>query len=347
MIADRPQYLLAQRDYKGLPTRSFSVDMSSIPDRIRTSLVQLGGIQPVTGAMAEAAGDMLHDRPSAGEVELHRKLGTQFQNIFVVMNLAHLTEENGQLTGTPYSISLIPASKRGGVTEVGIDLVDKIDMPAFLKTEPCYTAYDPFTGDWSMFGQLGSFLASGKLKGFVDELGLVVDQYYLATTYDADDVLSVSGGFTSAEADAKYNKHRNKRLFRPFSEARVRPVWGAGSPIELFLLQGLLRRRLSPILQMILCDDGTAHPSLYHLWRDAKLGDLPGQITEADMYFPERRLAVFCDSNKHHSRVRDVEKDQAINGRLEQAGFKFVRVRGPEILKDLATAVQSVEAALK
>ncbi len=61
---------------------------------------------------------------------------------------------------------------------------------------------------------------------------------------------------------------------------------------------------------MILCDDGSSYGALYHLWRDRHLNALPGQITEADFYFPRQRLAVFCDSAKYHGRGHQQAKDQ-------------------------------------
>jgi hypothetical protein len=123
-------------------------------------------------------------------------------------------------------------------------------------------------------------------------------------------------------------------------------VWGAQSPIELFLFQELLGRGLSPILQVIMFDDGSIHPSLYDLWRDLELRHAPGHITEPDMYFPERKVAVFCDSAKHHIRTKEKAKDGAIDERLAKIGVASVRVPGPLIVKDLKAAADLVSAAL-
>lgn len=43
---------------------------------------------------------------------------------------------------------------------------------------------------------------------------------------------------------------------------------------------------------MLLYDDGSAYPSFYDLMA-AELAEEPGLITEAEMYFPEPRVAVF------------------------------------------------------
>lgn len=160
-------------------------------------------------------------------------------------------------------------------------------------------------------------------------------------------MLTLGVNVGSPEAQAKFNKHRNKRFFRPFKRVEARRVWGAESPIELFMHQGLLRGNLSPQLQTILCDDGSTWGALYHLWRDRHIDALPGQITEADFYFPKQRLAVFCDSAKHHGRGRDRAKDNAINDRLAAAGFKALRLTGPAILRDLGSCVDAVRHALE
>ena len=97
---------------------------------------------------------------------------------------------------------------------------------------------------------------------------------------------------------------------------------------------------------MILCDDGSTYGALYHLWRDRHLYALPGQITNADFYFPEQRLAVFCDSRRFHSRGGDAEKDKAINDRLAAAGFRALRLSGPAIVRDLGACVDAVVRAV-
>jgi hypothetical protein len=73
--------------------------------------------------MAKAADGTLRDVPSKGEIELFRKAETRFQPIFVVMNIAHLKTEGETHTAFPYALTLIPASKRGGIDVKTIDLI--------------------------------------------------------------------------------------------------------------------------------------------------------------------------------------------------------------------------------
>ena len=344
MISNRPDLLRSIPHYTGIPARDFSVDMLAIPELVRVSIASLGGVQPVTGAAAAAAGGEVRDKPSDGEIALHQKLGSQFQLIMVVMNVAALREHDGGLVGTPYSVSLMPASKRGEVQVSRIEFIAHMDPSRLIGRQPCYLGFDAFQGEWGLFGDLRSFRTNK--AGFLDEVGLIIDHYYLATAFDETDVLSLGVDLPSPQAQAKFNKHRYKRFFRPFERVEARRVWGAESPIELFLHQALLHRNLSPQLQMILCDDGSSYGALYHLWRDRHLDALPSQITEADFYFPQQRLAVFCDSAKYHGRGRQQAKDQAVNDRLTAAGFKVLRLTGPTILHDLGGCGDAVQRAL-
>jgi hypothetical protein len=73
MIENRPAFLLADPAYRTLPKLPLKVDWASIPELLRVAMLDLSGIQPITKAMAEAAGGKMWDKPSEGEIELFRK----------------------------------------------------------------------------------------------------------------------------------------------------------------------------------------------------------------------------------------------------------------------------------
>jgi hypothetical protein len=112
MIENRPASLLADAAYGILPKLPLALDWSSVPELIRVATLDLGGIQPVTKAMAEAAGGTLHDKPSEGEIELFRKRGTNFQVVSLVLSCGwyspgptlrddtHSSVETGESPGT-------------------------------------------------------------------------------------------------------------------------------------------------------------------------------------------------------------------------------------------------------
>lgn len=347
MINNRPNSLLNQDDYKKLPTKPFAVDFGSLPELVRRALGPLGGIQPVTREMTKAAGGILHDMPSAGEIELFREKGGVFQMISLVLNVAHLKEVDGVTVAIPYSLSMMPASKRGAVDERSIDLVSKLDSQKNLKEfEPCYAGFDPFSGNFGLHGPLGLFIGETPFGCFLDELGIVIGQFFLAKSYDPTDVLETKIGFPNERAEEKYRKHRAKLLYKPFTEIKPRRIWGAQSPIELFLFQGLLRRDLVPLLQVLVFDNGAIHPSLYDLWRDVDFRYVPGLISEPDMYFPDQKLAVFCDSGRFHRGKKAEDKDAAIDKKLAGNGISSVRVPGKLIVEDVEAASDLVASAL-
>lgn len=347
MIKDRPAHLLAQVDYKPLPDRPFQISFDALPELLRRSLGPLSGIQPITGAMAKAAAGELRDMPGAAEVDLFKATATRFQPVFLVISIAHLRQVAGTPVAIPYALSLVPASKRGQIDETDVELIAKLDVQKTIREmEPCYSNFDPFTGDYSLFGPLGSFLGEHPVNCFLDELGIVLGQYFLAKTYQPEDVLESPIGMSGARAGERYRHHRAKLLYKPFSDLRPRRLWGAQSPIELFLLQELLRRDRSPLLQILLFGDGSIHASLFDLWRDIDFRYAPGLITEADMHFPGRKLAVFCDSMRHHRGRKAQEKDALIDEKLAAIGVASLRVSGRLIVDDVAAAADLVEQAL-
>ena len=217
MIENRPALLLDRSDYLRPPKVPVRIEYASVPELIKFSLIQLSGVQPIIEAAAAAAGEALLDALSPGEIDLYRERGTQFQLISVVASLAHITIHDGIASAVPYAISLIPAQKRGAVDARGIDLIEKLDTARLLKEyQPSYIGYDPFAGDWQLYGPAGLFLRDQAPKCFLDEVGLVIEQYFLATEHDPDDLLRVNLGFSSARAEEKFHRHRELLVFRPF-----------------------------------------------------------------------------------------------------------------------------------
>jgi very-short-patch-repair endonuclease len=69
-------------------------------------------------------------------------------------------------------------------------------------------------------------------------------------------------------------------------------------------------------------------------------------LTEADLFFPKEKVAVFCDGSKHHIRGKDRAKDERINFALREMGITPVRISGTEIRTDLKAAGDKVCDAL-
>lgn len=344
MIRNRPAHLLADPAYRVRPPLPYLIDWSTVPDLVRRSTADLGGIQPVTRAMCEAAGGTLHDQPSEGEVALFRNQGTQFQMVSVVASLVAVEQRHDVLVAKPIALSLMPAQKRGKLEICSVETAAKLDITRIAReAQAVYSGYDPFTGAYGMYALGAPDIVVG--PGFLDEIGLVVDAFFLATTFDAGDVLAPDIGMPAGDAAARYARYRRDLLFKPFKRVEARRVWGAESPIELFVIQELARRGLHPQLQMLIMEDGSAYPSFYHLWGDLEFRYSKGPLTEVDLYFPEERLAVFCDGGNFH-RGKKRKKDEAINERLRELGIEPLRLRGQLIVNDLARAADLVAARL-
>jgi hypothetical protein len=140
----------------------------------------------------------------------------------------------------------------------------------------------------------------------------------------------------------KYRNFRIKRYFNPFTNLLPRHIWGVDSPIELFLMQSMVDYGLSPIPQYLIYKDGSALPCFHDMFLDDSFGNDQTLITEADFYFPDRHLAIFCDSSRHHRSQKAIQKDESITKSLKDLGFNTLRIPGAMIVNDLPCALNLV-----
>ncbi len=298
----------------------------------------------MTRAMINAAGGTLYDQPSEGEIAMFDGQGTEFQMVSVVASLVAVEQRDDVLLTKPFALSLMPGQKRGQLETCSIETAKRLDIARISReSQSVYVGFDPFSGSYGLKALGAPDLVVG--SGFLDEIGLVVDAFFLATTFEADDVLAPDIGLPPGEAAERYARYRRDLLFKPFKRVEPRRVWGAESPIELFMVQELSRRGLHPQLQMLIMEDGATYPSFYHLWGDLNFRHSRGPLTNVDLYFPEHRLAVFCDGRNFH-RGKRRKKDEKISGRLRELGISSVRLRGSLIVNDLARAADLVLEAL-
>ena len=136
-----------------------------------------------------------------------------------------------------------------------------------------------------------------------------------------------------------------KRVFAPFEKVSARRLWGLETPIELFLFQELLSRGVRPQCQYLIYPDGNVYQSLYDVYSDIEFRRGQSILCEADMYLPEKRLAIFCDGT-HHERRKQRNADARINAELQNLGIQPVRIPGRLINSDLKAAGDIVVAAI-
>lgn len=344
MIHDRPARMVDFGERVFAPSKPFSISWEMVPEVVRLSLMPIFGIQPVTGAMVRASGQCtLSHTPSEGEIAYFRKHGTQFQMVQVVLSLAWWDSVEGGVEAVPFSISTLPASKRGKIAPTGIDGVAAL-LGGPVNTDETYSGFDPFQGEWSLYapGGVAAQFTAGKTP--LDEIGFVIERYFLATDFDRNDVLEFDPFIPEANRPA-YRRNRVKKVFTPFDSVSTRRLWGLETPIELFLFQELLSRGIRPQCQYLIYPDGSTFQSLYDMYSDIEFRRGQHLLAEADMYLPAERLAIFCDG-AHHDRRGQRETDARIGEELQNLGIRSVRVPGRLINSDLRAAGDMVASAL-
>ncbi|MEO1405733.1 MAG: hypothetical protein AAFV54_04490 [Pseudomonadota bacterium] len=221
MIQDRPARVKDFGERVLVPSAPFSVSWEMVPEVVRLSLMPVFGIQPVTSAMFKAANQRtLSHVPTEGEIAYFRERDTQFQMVQVVLSLAWWDSIEGDVAAVPFSISALPASKRGKINTTGIDGVAALGG-APLHTDEAYVGFDPFQGEWGLYAPGGLAAQVGAGKSALDEIGIVIERYFLATDYDRDQVLE-SDLFIPEPSRIAYRRNRMKKIFTPFRKVETR-----------------------------------------------------------------------------------------------------------------------------
>ena len=306
----------------------------------------LDGVLPVEGKHLEEAGRVFGVNPSEELVSIYERESVHFQLINVIVNLYGFEEVDGVLMGKPYSISLKPMEKRGKVTKQPPSFFRNFDMEGLRSQDNAYLGFNPFTQSYEMFGSYSTLIAAGPLKAYSDMIGFVLNAYALATKWSFDQICMHAMPYCNEYLSEMFKKYRTRRYFKKFENIRPRKIWGCDSPIELFLLHAMNAKGFFPEIQTALFEDGSTHPTLHQMISANSKECEIRQITDADFYFPEHNLAVFCDSNAHHRSKRAKEKDARIDGELKGLGIRSLRVMGTEIIEDPYNCVDLVEKNL-
>jgi len=340
-IENRPKELWSLPNYGCLPERGFQIDLKgTIGEFLAHDIFDLDGTQPIESKVMGLSKKLFNGLPVIGvnpseeAIEFYKARGDQFQMVNVVVCCYGFEERDGQLYGLPYHISLRAAQKGGKPSSVGVEWIKNMDLEKVLDGSPHYMGFNPFTNAFGLYAT-GPVLLNKDLCS--DVVGFVYNMYFLASDYEKKDVndpgmcTSLLGDNKSALGD--YRKFRFSRYFKPFTDIKPVKIWGCDSPIELFLLQAMNSLSLQPKIQMNIFSDGTTFPSLQSMWENGKRTKaLSKMISEADFYFEEQRVAIFCDSVAHHSSDEAIAKDNAIDQKLEKIGIRSIRISGPDIV---------------
>lgn len=343
VIKDRPKALDGLPFYSELPQMPVQIDMAStVHDFLKHDIDDLDGLQPIEEKYLTRAGRVFGVNPSEELISLYKENKVKFQFINVVVNLYGFEEKDGVLQGKPYSISLKPMEKRDKVSKVSPELFRNFDMEALKAQDSSYFDFNPFTQGYGMFSNYSTFITQGKLKTHSDMVGFVLNTYALASKWDFEGICLPSMPDCNEYLRSKFYKYRTRRYFKWFEDVRPRKVWGCDSPIELFLLHAMNARGLTPEIQTGIFDDGSTHPSLHQMISANKREFEIKQITDADFYFPDSKLAVFCDSNSHHRSKAAKKKDARIDAEIKALGIDSLRIMGSDIIDDPDSCVDSI-----
>ncbi|MGV3588954.1 MAG: hypothetical protein ACO1OF_18260 [Adhaeribacter sp.] len=349
LIKNRPKELLKAEFYTELPKVPVKFDYSKLPSFLNIDLLQLFGIMPKTIDLIENTQKDFFINPSAKEVEYYKKKGTRFQIINVVANIHTFKLQGDTALAYPYSISLIAGPKRGLPDTCSIEFLDKIGLDKINFSKNCYTDFSPFSKvEVGFHAPIGLFYGGDrKIKSYTDTIGFILETFFLPTDIELEKAL-ISGphDFDQTIID-KYDKYRIKRYFKPFNDILPRRIWGCDSPIELFLIQALAQRDLFPTIQSLIFKNGEVHDNYYEMISSETFIKGDELITEVDLYFPKEKIAVFCDSTKHHRNEKAKLKDAKISYELEKLGIKSLRINGKDIVYNLSQVVQNITSQIK
>ncbi len=341
LINNRPQQLFQIPHYKKLPKEGFYFEYQPIPGYLNMDLFSLIGIAPKTADLLEATGQHgFFPNPSKAEIEFYAKKGTKFQMVSVVANVHTIKKDpDGNFAAYPYCVSFVPGPKRGIPEIVTIEKIARLDLDKIDWRKYVYTDLSPFKP--VMEGFFADFSIFANSESFTDTIGFVLETFFLPMDIDYTNVAMPGPNNVSVEIGEKYNKYRRKRYYKPFTDITPRKIWGCDSPIELFLIQGLAARNLFPIIQTSIFKNGQVYDNFYHMMQESDFIKGDELITEVDLYFPDKKLAIFCDSIFHRGGKNQL-KDQQINEQLQALGIRILRLEGKMIINELTKALDLV-----
>lgn len=354
MITNRPKLLEENINFYKFPTGySLDADYHKLPQLLNFDFHTLNGILPLTksrfdylgqnGNIDGNGGTIILTNPSKEEYEYFESIGaTEFQSIQMVMNFHTVKElENKELLGIPYSISLCPmVNEKKQIDTWNIELLKKFDLESLCQGgNYVYSDFNPFQGWYDGFVSGYETFSKLDLQNYTDSIGFVWGMYFLSPIFDKREVQMPENKEFSRQINSKYRNFKTDLYFKQFKDIRPRRIWGCDSPIELFVLQGLGTRELYPVIQMCIYKNGDIFPNYYRMQESEIWIGQDQLITAADFYFPDKKLAIFCDGKDFH----DVEKDKIINQKLYDIGITPLRFTGKQINENLISVLDEIE----
>ena len=358
MITNRPKYLEDKiKFYKKFPKGyNLDADYHKLPPLLNLDFHTLNGILPLTksrfdfigenGNVDGKEGKVIFTNPLAEEYEYYESIGvSEFQALQIVMNFYVFEEiENNGLKGFPYSISLVPMEKNKQIDTWNIDLLKNFDLEQLCQEGGyVYSDFNPFQGWYDRYVSHFSVFSNIENKVYSDCIGFVWGMYFLSYKFDKKEVQIIENQVYSKQINAKYRKFKTDLYFKSFKDTKPRRIWGCDSPIELFVLQGLYLKNIFPEIQMCFYKNGEIFPNYYKMQESEYWIGQEQLITSADFYFPDKKVAIFCDGKEFHNS----EKDKIINKKLNDIDINVLRFTGKEINDNLSKVLDTIEKTIR
>lgn len=357
MITNRPAYLEENlKYYNHFPSgKNLDADYHKLPPLLNLDFHTLNGILPLTesrfnfvgknGKVDDKESTVVFVNPLPEEYEYYESIGvTEFQAIQIVMNFFAFEENpDGSLSGLPYSISLVPMEKGREIDTWNINLLKQFDLEELCQRGgDVFTEFNPFQGWCDGLGMGYNLFSQMDIGGYSDSIGFVWGMYFLSPVFDKREVQIIENKTFSRQINSKFKKYKTGLYFKSFTDVNPRRIWGCDSPIELFLLQGLYLRNLKPEIQTCFFKNGLTTLNYYKMQESEMWVGQDNLITSADLFFPDFKLAIFCDGSQFH----DKEKDNRIDSELKELGVKSLRYSGKQITEELENVLNDIEANL-
>ena len=356
MIKNRPEYLEKNLQfYKFPPGKSLDADYHRLPPLLNLDFHTLNGILPLTKSRFDFVGEngiadgnkstIVFVNPLEEEYNYYESIGvTEFQAIQIVLNFFAFNENSdGSLSGLPYSVSLVPMEKNKQIDTWNINLLKQFDLEELCQRGgDVFTEFNPFQGWYSGLAMSYDLFSQMKFKNYTDSIAFIWGMYFLSPVFDKKEVQIIENKTFSKQINAKYRRFKTDLYFKSFKDVNPRRIWGCDSPIELFLLQGLHIRKLKPEIQTCFFKNCLTELNYYKMQENEIWVGQENLITSADLYFPEFKIAIFCDGAEFH----DAEKDKRIDSELNKIGIKSLRYSGKQITENLESVLDDIEKNL-
>lgn len=226
MIKNRPNELESIENYRHVKEGQMKIDWSKMNQLFLMDMLQMFGLLPVEDDLSEILGHVIPHQPTEEYIQYFEKMNARFQMVNVVVNLFDIRKYGDGYTGKPYSICLIPASRRGKPDYISPNFFRNFDITFLESQSRLYPNFNPFHKGCQY----------GSNNYYPDMIGYITDTYFLSTKFRFDQITlgAVPGGNTYI--NSKYRKLRIRKYFKEFKSVVPRKLWGADSPIELFLI---------------------------------------------------------------------------------------------------------------